>query len=96
MWLMLQQEQPQDYVIGTNTAYTIKDLCRIAFAHADLDWQAHVTSDERFIRPTEINAARGNYAKAKRDLGWEPRTTFEELIQLMVDEDLRLLAARSA
>ena len=92
MWLMLQQDTPEDYVIGTNTAYTIRDLCRIAFAHVDLDWEKHVESDERFMRPTEIAASKGNYAKAKAKLGWEPRISFEALIQEMVDADLARLS----
>jgi GDPmannose 4,6-dehydratase len=92
MWLMLQQERPQDYVIGTNTAYTVKDLCEVAFSCVDLDWQEHVESDAHFQRPTEIAAARGDYSKAKAELGWAPRTSFKELIKLMVDEDIRRLS----
>lgn len=92
MWLMLQQDTPQDYVIGTNTAYSIRDLCRVAFDHVGLNWEDHVETDERFLRPTEIFAQRGNPAKAKTDLGWEPRTYFEELTRLMVDSDLALLS----
>lgn len=91
MWLMLQQEAPRDYVIATNTAYTIRDLCQVAFAHVGLDWAAHVESDAMFMRPTEIAASRGNYAKAQAELGWQPRTSFEALIKLMVDEDIRRL-----
>ncbi len=91
MWLMLQQDEPRDYVIGTNTAYTIRDLCRVAFAHVCLDWQQHVVSAEQFLRPTEIFAQRGNPARAKAELGWEPRVGFEELICMMVDADLKLL-----
>jgi GDPmannose 4,6-dehydratase len=91
MWLMLQQETPQDYVIATNTAYTVEDLCRVAFASVGLDWRAHVAVDERFLRPTEIAASRGDYAKARRELGWEPRTDFETLIRLMVEADMALL-----
>jgi GDPmannose 4,6-dehydratase len=93
MWLMLQQDTPEDYVIGTNSAYTIRDLCQIAFEHAGLDWEKHVVSDERFIRPTEIAASKGNYAKAKTDLGWEPKVTFEELIREMVDADVARLSS---
>ena len=92
MWLMLQQDDPCDYVIGTNTSYTIRDLCRVAFAHVGLNWEDHVLTDERFLRPTEIYAQRGNFAKAKADLGWEPRTYFEDLIKLMVDADMQLLS----
>lgn len=93
MWLMLQQDTPQDYVIGTNTAYSIRDLCRVAFEHVGLNWEDHVESDQRFMRPTEIFAQRGNPAKAKAELGWEPRTYFDELVRLMVDADVRLLRA---
>ena len=92
MWLMLQQEKPQDYIIATNTAYTVKDWCEAAFSHVGLDWQAHVESDASFMRPTEIAASRGDYSKAKSELGWQPRTPFKELIELMVDEDIRHLA----
>jgi GDPmannose 4,6-dehydratase len=94
MWLMLQHNTPEDYVIGTNTSYTVRDLCDVAFAAAGLNWQNHVVVDERFMRPTEINAARGNYAKAKRELGWEPRTFFHDLIRLMVEHDIKLLGEK--
>jgi GDPmannose 4,6-dehydratase len=95
MWLMLQQDEPQDYVIATNTIHTVKDLCEVAFAHVELDWHDHVEVDERFLRPTEINAARGDYARAKAELGWEPRTGFKELIEMMVAADVRLLRSGS-
>ena len=91
-WLMLQQETPQDYVIATNTAYTVEDLCRVAFECVGMDWREHVAVDERFLRPTEIAPARGDYAKAARELGWTPRTDFETLIRLMVEADMALLA----
>lgn len=91
MWLMLQQDQPRDYVIGTNTIYTVRDLCRVAFEQVGLNWEDHVECDQRFMRPTEIAASRGDYSRAKRELGWQPRTSFEELIRLMVNSDLALL-----
>ncbi|GIK65621.1 MAG: GDP-mannose 4,6-dehydratase [Chloroflexota bacterium] len=91
MWLMLQHDQPRDYVIGTNTIYTVRDLCRVAFEQVGLNWENHVECDQRFMRPTEIAASRGDYSRAKRELGWEPRTNFEELIRLMVNSDLALL-----
>ncbi|MBZ0280555.1 MAG: GDP-mannose 4,6-dehydratase [Anaerolineae bacterium] len=94
MWLMLQADQPRDYVIATNTAFTVRDLCRVAFNQAGLNWEDHVVSDQRFHRPTEIAASRGDYSRAKNDLGWEPRTSFEQLIRLMVDADLKLLSER--
>jgi GDPmannose 4,6-dehydratase len=92
MWLMLQREEPRDYVIATNTIHTVRDLCQAAFSHVGLDWRDHVESDPRFMRPTEIAAARGDYSRAKAELGWEPRTGFRELIGLMVEADLRRLS----
>lgn len=94
MWKMLQQPAPKDYVIATNTLYSIRDFCRVAFAHVGLAWEDHVVSDERFKRPTEITASRGDYALAKRELGWEPKTSFEELVKLMVDADLERLSGK--
>lgn len=94
MWLMLQHDTPQDYVIATNTIYTVRDLCRVAFDCVDLNWEDHVISDERFMRPTEIAASRGDYSRAKAELGWEPRTSFKQLIELMIEADLRLLKGR--
>jgi GDPmannose 4,6-dehydratase len=88
MWRMLQNDTPKDYVIGTNTMHTVRDVCQIAFAHVGLDWQNHVKTDDRLLRPTEIKELKGDYTRAKRELGWEPRTSFTELIQLMVEADL--------
>jgi len=88
MWLMLQHQTPMDYVIGTNTMHTIKDFCRIAFAQAGLDYKDYVVSDERFYRPTEIKPLKGDYSRAKKELGWEPKTSFEDLVKIMVDADL--------
>jgi GDPmannose 4,6-dehydratase len=96
MWLMLQQEEPEDYVIATNTVHTVKDLCEVAFARAGLDWREHIETDERFMRPTEITASRGDYSRARSELGWEPRVTFKELIELMVDEDVRRMSAAAS
>lgn len=89
MWLMLQQSKPKDYVIGTNTAHTVKDACKVAFDHAGLNWEDHVVSNEKLLRPTEIKDLKGNPSLAKKELGWEPKTSFEELIKLMVDADLK-------
>jgi GDPmannose 4,6-dehydratase len=94
MWRMLQQDTPEDYVIGTNTAYTVRDLCEVAFDQAGLNWQDHVESDEQFKRPTEIAASRGDYSKAKAKLGWEPQVSFDQLIREMVDADLARLQSR--
>lgn len=92
MWLMLQQAKPDDYVIATNTLYSVRDLCQVAFSHVNLDWEKHVVSKDEFKRPTEITASRGDYTKAKKKLGWKPKTTFKQLIKLMVDADLKLLS----
>ncbi len=88
MWLMLQQDKPQDYVIGTNTTHSVRDVCKIAFAHVGLNWEDYVVENKKFFRPTEIKELKGDYSKAKQDLGWEPKTSFEDLIKLMVDADL--------
>lgn len=88
MWLMLQQDTPQDYIIGTNKDYSVRDLCKVAFDVVGLNWEDHVESDQKFMRPTEITDLKGDYSKAKQDLGWEPKTTFEELIEIMVKADL--------
>lgn len=88
MWLMLQHKTPMDYVIGTNTMYTIEDLCRIAFSHVGLKYKDHVISTKKFFRPTEIKPLKGDYSRAKKELGWKPKTSFEDLIKLMVDADL--------
>ncbi|GIK55406.1 MAG: GDP-mannose 4,6-dehydratase [Chloroflexota bacterium] len=90
MWLMLQNETPKDYVIGTNTSYSVRDLCETAFAAAGLDWQEHVAADEALLRPTEMTVLKGDYTQAKQDWGWQPLTSFAELVQLMVEADLAL------
>jgi GDPmannose 4,6-dehydratase len=91
MWLMLQQDEPDDYVIATGEAHSVQELVDVAFAQVDLDPEEYVRIDERFMRPAEVDHLIGDYAKAKEKLGWEPRTSFEELVQLMVDADLELL-----
>lgn len=88
MWRMLQNEQPRDYVIGTRVSHTVRDVCQIAFAHVGLNWEAHVTTDAKLLRPTEIAALVGDYSLAERELGWRPQTSFADLIRLMVDADL--------
>lgn len=88
MWLMLQQDAPKDYVIGTNMTHSVKEVCKIAFEAVGLNWEDHVISNEKLMRPTEIKELKGDYSKAKQDLGWEPKTSFEQLIRLMVEADL--------
>src|SRR5947209_3863271 len=91
MWLMLQQDEPEDYVIATGVAHSVRELVDIAFDHVGLDPDEYVRQDPRFMRPAEVDHLIGDCSKAKRQLGWEPRTSFEELIRLMVDADLELL-----
>ena len=88
---MLQQDRADDYVIATGVTHTVKHCVELAFDRVGLDWKQHVVIDDAFKRPAEVDLLVGNPGKAKRDLGWEPRTSFEELIALMVDADLALL-----
>ncbi len=88
-WLMLQQKTPDDYVIATGEAHSIRELLEIAFKRLDLDWKNHVTIDEKLIRPAEVDILLGDSTKARKVLGWEPKYDFEMLINEMVDEDLR-------
>ncbi len=90
MWLMLQQEHPEDYVVATGRTYSIRELVEIAFGHVNLNWQDHVVIDERFYRPAETNELRGDFSKAQKALGWEPEISFPTLIQMMVESDLKL------
>jgi GDPmannose 4,6-dehydratase len=93
MYLMLQQDVPEDYVIATNKTHTVRDCVQIAFDEAGVsDWESHVRLDPAFLRPAEVDQLIGNPAKAKRKLGWEPQTSFEELIRLMTRADLALLS----
>lgn len=91
MWLMLQQDQPDDYVIATGETHSIREFLDIAFGHVDLDWKQYVEIDPRYYRPTEVDLLIGDYSKAKTKLGWEPKVRFEELARLMVDADVQLL-----
>lgn len=88
MWLMLQQEKPGDYVVGTGVTHSVQDFLDEAFAYADLDWHEHVEIDSRYFRPTEVDVLQANPAKARRVLAWEPKVTFEELVRIMVDADM--------
>jgi GDPmannose 4,6-dehydratase len=92
MWLMLQQDEPDDYVIATGKAHSVRDLVNIAFGRVGLDPAEYVRLDPRFLRPAEVDHLVGDYTKAREQLGWEPRTSFEELVGGMVDSDLELLA----
>ena len=92
MWLMLQREQPEDYVIATGKAHSVRDCLEVAFDQAGLEIDERVVLDDSLKRPAEVDHLIGDLAKARRDLGWEPRTSFEQLIRLMVDADLELLS----
>jgi GDPmannose 4,6-dehydratase len=92
MWLMLQPEVAQDYVIATGEAHSVRECCQIAFDEAGLgDWERYVVIDPSFVRPAEVDHLIGDASKAARDLGWKPKTSFEELIRLMTRADLQLL-----
>jgi len=96
MWRMLQHDEPSDYVLGTNTAYTVKDFLQFSFEHVNLDWEKHVKFDERYLRPTEVDALIGDFSKAKDTLGWEPKVLTPRLAQIMVDSDVASLAAEGS
>jgi len=91
MWLMLQQDKPDDYVIATNETHSIREFLDTAFGHVGLDWKQHVEIDPRYYRPAEVDVLMGDYGKARRQLGWEPKTKFVDLVRLMVDADVQLL-----
>lgn len=95
MWMMLQQETPSDYVIATGQTRTVKVLLEVAFDHVGLKWQDHVEIDPELLRPADVHHLRGDYSKASDELGWKPVVSFEELIGMMVDSDLRLLSQSS-
>ena len=88
MWAMLQQPEPDTYVVATGRTTTVRDMCKIAFEHVGLDYEKYVVVDPRFYRPAEVDILLGNPAKAKERLGWEAKTTLEQLITMMVDADL--------
>jgi GDPmannose 4,6-dehydratase len=96
MWLMLQQDQPDDYVVATGETHSVKELLEVAFNRVGLDYKDYVEIDPRFYRPTEVDHLLGNPAKAKRVLGWNPRVTFRGLIEMMVDSDLELAKKEQA
>jgi GDPmannose 4,6-dehydratase len=91
MWLMLQQEQPDDYVVATGETHTVKEFCELAFGHVGLDWKKYVHTDKRYFRPTEVDLLLGDATKAKEKLGWTPKTKFTDLVKLMVDADLEVM-----
>ena len=92
MLLMLQQPEPNDFVVGTGKTHTVRDLCAAAFGHVGLDWQKYVKIDQRFVRPAEVDVLLADASRARRELGWEPKVSFAQLVQMMVDADLERLA----
>jgi GDPmannose 4,6-dehydratase len=91
MWLMLQQEQPDDYVVATGETHPVSEFCELAFGHVGLDYRDYVVLDERFMRPAEVDLLIGDPSKAVEQLGWKPRTNFPDLVRMMVEADLQLL-----
>jgi GDPmannose 4,6-dehydratase len=94
MWRMLQADQPDDYILATNETHTVKEFVEEAFGHAGLDWEKYVKYDARYERPAEVDLLIGDPAKAKRQLGWEPKVRFKELVHIMVDADLEMLEGK--
>ena len=94
MWMMLQQEQPDDYVICSGMTHSVREFCDLAFSHLGLNYEDHVVVDEQFFRPAEVDLLVGDYGKAKRVLAWEPSTSFKDLVTMMVEADLALLEGR--
>ena len=96
MWLMLQQDEPDDYVVATGETHSVRQFCELAFAHAGLELAQHVKSDPEFLRPAEVDQLVGDAAKARDRLGWEPKHSFRDLVELMVDADLERLSPAAA
>lgn len=90
MWLMLQQDEPEDFVIATGISHSVRELIQVAFEHLGLDWQEYVRIDRHLLRPADVDYLLGDPKKAKAKLGWGPKMTFEELIKMMVDHDFQL------
>jgi GDPmannose 4,6-dehydratase len=95
MWLMLQQDQPGDFVVATGQTQSVRHFCELAFGHVDLDYRDYVVLDERFMRPAEVDLLVGDPGQAHRSLGWQPETSFEELVRMMVEADVALLRGQS-
>jgi GDPmannose 4,6-dehydratase len=89
MWLMMQQDEPDDYVIATGETHSVKELVNEAFSYAGLDWQNYLATDPNYCRPTEVDVLLGDATKAKTKLGWEAKTKFTQLVRLMIDADMR-------
>ncbi len=94
MWMMLQQDEPEDYIIATGKQHSVKEFVEIAFSHVGLDWKKYVVVDKNFFRPAEVENLLGDPTKAKQKLGWAPKVSFEELVSMMVDEDIKRLSKK--
>jgi len=94
MWLMIQRDQPDDYVVGSGETHSVRELCEIAFGHAGLDWRDHVVVDPKYYRPAEVDLLVSDPSKAREVLGWRPKVSFEELVRMMVDADLERLQSQ--
>jgi GDPmannose 4,6-dehydratase len=90
MWKILQHDKPDEFVLATGEMHTVKEFLEAAFSRVGLDWQQYVECDKRYLRPTEVDQLLGDASKAKRELGWEPKVKFRELVDMMVDADLEL------
>jgi GDPmannose 4,6-dehydratase len=95
MWLMLQQDQPGDYVVATGETHSVREFCQIAFGHAGLDWERHVKVDQRFMRPAEVDLLIGDPTRSHEVLGWKPEVSFEQLVCMMVDADIKAHEGRA-
>ncbi len=96
MWLMLQQEAADDFVIGTGENHSVQEFCQLAFGHVDLDWEQYVVVDDEFKRPAEVDTLLADPTKAREQLGWEPKVSFEELVHMMVEADVERLQRAEA
>jgi GDPmannose 4,6-dehydratase len=88
MWLMLQHDRPDDFVIATGEAHSVREFCEVAFGHVDLDYEQYVVSDPKFFRPAEVDFLLGDPSKAVSELSWKPKTSFDQLVTMMLDADL--------
>jgi GDPmannose 4,6-dehydratase len=91
MWMMLQADKPGDYVLATGETHSVREFCQHAFEHVGLDYEKHIEIDERYLRPSEVDELQGDAARARKELGWQPKVSFEQLVKLMVDADVQAL-----
>jgi GDPmannose 4,6-dehydratase len=94
MWMMMQQEGPDDFVVATGETHSVREFAELAFSHVGLDWKKYVELDSRYLRPAEVDILQGDASKARAKLGWRPKTGFEDLVKLMVEADVKMLSER--